>query len=117
MESSLYLQRTELTCDSDELPPLRTRFLALALTVALALACIFSPIAVAHEMHHDCTGVGCVTCAEMAGNLSLAQRGSVPHNPIAIVSLLIIYAIAIIGVEHASYAPVTLVSLKVRLDD
>ena len=53
----------------------------------------------------------------MAGNLSLAQRGSVPHNPIAIVSLLIIYAVAIIGVEYASYAPVTLVSLKVRLDD
>ena len=117
MESSLYLQRTELTCDSDELPPLCTRFLALTLAIALALACIFSPIAVAHEMHHDCTGVGCTTCAEMAGNLSLAQRGSAPHNPIAIVAILMIYAAAVIGIEHTSYAPVTLISLKVRLDD
>lgn len=117
MESSLYLRRSELSRGSDELPPLRMRLLALALAIAVALTCIFSPIAVAHELHHDCTGAGCATCAEMAGNLSLAQRGSVPHSPIAIVSLLIIYAVAIIGVEYASYAPVTLVSLKVRLDD
>ncbi len=117
MGSALCLQRTESSCGSDELPSLQTRLVALALAIALALACIFSPIAVAHEMHHDCTGIGCATCAEMAGNLSLAQRGSVPHNPIAIASLLIIYAVAVIGVEHASYAPVTLISLKVRLDD
>lgn len=117
MESSLYLQRTELICGSDELPSLHARLLASVLAIALALTCIFSPIAVAHELHHDCTGAGCATCAEMVGNLSLAQRGSVPHNPIVIASLLMIYAIAVIGVKHASYAPVTLISLKVRLDD
>lgn len=117
MESSLYPQRTELICGSDELPSLHARLLASVLAIALVLTCIFSPIAIAHELHHDCSGTGCVTCAEMAGNLSLAQRGSVPHNPIVIASLLMIYAIAVIGVEHASYAPVTLISLKVRLDD
>lgn len=117
MESNFYLRRNELHCGSDELPPLRMRLLALTLAIAVTLTCIFSPIAVAHEMHHDCTGVGCATCAEMAGNLSLAQRGSVPHNPIVIASLLMIYAAAVIGVEYASYAPVTLISLKVRLDD
>ena len=117
MESVLCPQGTESSCDSNELPSLHTRLLALALAIALALTCIFSPIAVAHEIHHDCTGIGCATCAEMAGNLSLAQRGSVPHNPIAIALLLMIYAVAVIGVEHASYAPVTLISLKVRLDD
>ena len=117
MESNLYLRRSELSRGSDELPPLRMRLLASVLAIAVALTCIFSPIAVAHELHHDCTGAGCATCAEMVGNLSLAQRGSVPHNPIVIASLLMIYAIAVIGVKHASYASVTLISLKVRLDD
>lgn len=40
----------------DSMPPVRTRLLALALVFALLAVTILSPIATAHELHHDCTG-------------------------------------------------------------
>ncbi len=103
-------------CDS--MPPLRTRLLALAIALALFVATVLSPIAAAHELHHDCAGTGCAVCAELAGNLSIVRGGgTVPAGATALITLLLISALAIIGTERSSYAPVTLISLKVRLDD
>ena len=107
----------EFDTGHDTLPPMSIRIAAAVLAICMALVCVLSPIAEAHELHHDCTGIGCAVCAELAGNLSLAQRGSVPHSPIDIAALLMICAIAVIGITRSSYAPVTLISLKVRLDD
>ena len=69
----------------DSMPPVRTRLLALALVFALLAVTILSPIAAAHELHHDCTGAGCTICAELAGNLSIARpRGrDIVHHPLA----------------------------------
>lgn len=104
------------TCDS--MPPVRTRIVALLLALALFAATVFSPIAAAHELHHDCSGTGCTVCAELAGNLSLARGGgTVPAAAGTLITLLLISALAAIGAERSSYAPVTLISLKVRLDD
>lgn len=76
------------------------------------------PIAAAHELHHDCTGAGCAICAELAGNLSIARGGdTVPMGATSFITLLLISALAVIGTERSSYAPVTLLSLRVRLDD
>ena len=77
----------------DSMPPVRTRLLALALVFALLAVTILSPIAAAHELHHDCTGAT------------------------SFITLLLISALAVIGTERSSYAPVTLLSLRVRLDD
>ena len=72
----------------------------------------------AHELHHDCTGAGCTICAELAGNLSIARGGdTVPVGATSFITLLLISALAVIGTERSSYAPVTLLSLRVRLDD
>ena len=102
----------------NSMPPASTRALALLLALALFAATVFSPIAAAHELHHDCTGTGCAVCAELAGNLSLARGGgTVPAAAGALITLLLISALAAIGAERSSYAPVTLISLKVRLDD
>lgn len=102
----------------DSMPPVRTRLLALALVFALLVATILSPIAAAHELHHDCTGTGCTICAELAGNLSIARGGgTVPAGAASFIALLLISALAVIGTERSSYAPVTLLSLRVRLDD
>lgn len=102
----------------DSMPPVRTRLLALALVFALLAVTILSPIATAHELHHDCTGAGCTICAELAGNLSIARGGdTVPVGATSFITLLLISALAIIGTERSSYAPVTLLSLRVRLDD
>ena len=102
----------------DSMPPVRTRLLALALVFALLAVTILSPIATAHELHHDCTGAGCTICAELAGNLSIVRGGdTVPVGATSFITLLLISALAVIGTERSSYAPVTLLSLRVRLDD
>ena len=102
----------------DSMPPVRTRLLALAVALTLFVATVFSPVAAAHELHHDCTGTGCTVCAELAGNLSLARGGGTAPAVVGIlVTLLLISALAAIGTERSSYAAVNLVSLKVRLDD
>ena len=102
----------------NSMPPVRTRLLALAVALALFVATAFSPIAAAHELHHDCTGTGCTVCAELAGNLSLARGGGTAPAVVGVlITLLLISALAAIGTERSSYAPVNLISLKVRLDD
>ena len=61
---------------------------------------------------------GCTICAELAGNLSIARGGgTVPVGATSFIILLLISALAVIGTERSSYAPVTLLSLRVRLDD
>ena len=110
-------ERKNAADDPHGMPSPRTRIAALAVAVILFLAFALSPVAIAHELHHDCPGANCAVCAELAGNLSLARGGSVPACPATPLAIMLITVIASLGAVRFSYAPVTLVSLKVRLDD
>lgn len=115
LDGPIMLPRT--TEDRANMPSARNRITALAVAVIMLVAFVLSPIAISHELHHDCTGTDCAICAELAGNLSLTRGGSTPASTTTAATLVLIIVLAVLGEVRFSYAPITLVSLKVRLDD
>lgn len=99
------------------MPSARSRIMALAIAIIMFVAFALSPIAISRELHHNCAGTDCAICAELVGNLSLTRGGSTPASTTPAATLVLIIVLAVLGEVRFSYAPITLVSLKVRLDD
>lgn len=80
-----------------------------------------------HPLPHRQPPMSCIMTAPGRGlhHLRRARRQSVdrrggdtvPVGATSFITLLLISALAVIGTERSSYAPVTLLSLRVRLDD
>ena len=103
---------------ASELPsrPRRALLALMAFLLAFSVAC--SGLAVAHELHHDCTGVGCAGCAQIALGLHIGRAGTT----LAVAALALALArrartIRVLGEERSSDRLTTLVALKVQLND
>lgn len=94
------------------------RAVALALAIALAVSVVLSSFTIAADYHHECTGDGCVVCAEMTGCLHIARVGTTLAGLGALaLACLLSAAPRVLGEEHARYFLSTLVHLKVQLND
>lgn len=104
-------------CDELADQPLK-RAIALALALALAVSVVLSSFTIAADYHHECTGDGCVVCAEMSGCLHIARVGTTLAGLGALALACILFAAPrVLGEEHARFSLSTLVRLKVQLND
>lgn len=88
--------------------------------IALIVAFVFSTssVSISHELHHDCTGDGCAICAEMASGLHLVRDGfSMPGAVAALPIVFPFIAFLLFGLIRRSMRLMTLVALKVQLND
>ncbi len=94
------------------------RALALMAAVAVALVCALAPVAIAHELDHDCTGQGCAVCAELVANLHLSQENiPSPTGPCVPAVCEASAASDVVACACAFCLPPTLVNLMVQLND
>ena len=106
------------TAKTPAVPARGPRIIIACLTLLVALMFAASSAAVAHELHHDCTGDGCAVCAEMAGNLHVARGGlALPAAPATPAAAALLGALLVIGAERVRFSLTTLVALKVQLND
>ena len=91
---------------------------AIILSVLLALAVVLSSSTVAEDLHHRCTGDGCVVCAQISACLHLARDGATLAGAIATPGVLTLSAAPLVlGEERVCLSLTTLVALKVQLND
>ena len=94
------------------------RALALVAAVAVALVCALAPVAIAHELDHDCTGQGCAVCAELVANLHLSQENTPsPVGPSVPAVSEASAAPDVVVCACAFCLPPTLVNLRAQLND
>lgn len=91
---------------------------AIILSVLLALAVVLSSSTVAEDLHHQCTGDGCVVCAQISACLHMARDGATLAGAVAAPDPLTLSAAPLVlGEERVRLSLTTLVALKVQLND
>lgn len=94
------------------------RIAALAIAILLAASVVLSSFTVAGDLHHDCTGDGCVVCAQMSGCLRIARVGSTLAGlGLLALALRILCAERSVGEERPRCSLTTLVAQMVQLND
>ena len=94
---------------------MRSRLIAVLMTVLLCLSVFGSVFCMAAHAHHDCTGESCAVCAVLE-QCEQRLRGAV--SAAAAVCLLLLfmrYAVSLSGAEARESAVETPVTLKVKL--
>lgn len=91
---------------------------AIILSVLLALAVVLSSSTVAEDLHHQCTGDGCVVCAQISACLHMARDGATLAGAVAAPDPLTLSSAPLVfGAERVRLSLTTLVALKVQLND
>jgi hypothetical protein len=88
-------------------------FLALLLTIVLFSSMLF----LGAEAHHECSGEDCPICLEMQSCENLLRSIVILAGSILLTALLCRFASALHTAENTELAPITLVSLKVKLSN
>ena len=91
---------------------------ALLLCIGLILALSASVVFIAHEADHDCCGEDCPVCRMIAVHIRLLHSLALAAAALAFFRFLRAgHAVRRPQDRHTLFAPATLVSWKIRLDD